>query len=106
MVATIQGVTEQNKNDICSSIGNALNGTVTHCSFSGGTYSERRRLKFEPAPLYVDIAVPSAEEAENAIASSQFIPSLENLPNEVTVLDISLYGNMIIYNKVSPTTVI
>ena len=79
------------------SIGNAIGGTITHCSLSGP--SGRRRLESESVPLYVDIAVASAEKAEDNIISSRFISTLEDLPSEVTVVGISLYGNMIIYSK-------
>ena len=56
-------------------------------------------MESESVPLYVEIAVASAEEAEDTIISSRFISTLEDLPSEVTVVGISLYGNMIIYSK-------
>ena len=82
------GATEENKDQICDSIADALGGSPTHCSFVG-PQSGRRRLTGETT-LYMDVAVSDASSAQSQASRSDFVGSLSGLPAEVTVTSVSI----------------
>ena len=84
----VENVTEDNKDDVCQSIAEALGGEVGYCSLTGPS-SSRRRL--DTATLYVEVSVPDASEATEVAESENFVDSLENLPEEVSISDVTSF---------------
>ena len=87
-IATI-GVTEDNKDQVCNSIGAALGGSPTYCSFEG-PQSDRRRLN-GATTLYMDVSVSDANLAKTKANDFDF-NTLHGLPDGVTITVVAIAG--------------
>ena len=76
----VSGITEDNKESICTSVADALSGTFTHCSLTSPTI--RRLLTYHT--LYVDVQVESAQNAIALVESISFVDDLV-LPEGIDV---------------------
>jgi len=76
----VSGITEDNKESVCTSVADALSGTVTHCSLTSPT--SRRLLTYHT--LYVDVQVESADTAAALVAGNTFVDDLI-LPESIDV---------------------
>ena len=86
LAVEVENVTEDNKEEVCQSIAEALEGEVEYCSLEGPS-SVRRRLDI--ATLYVEVSVLDASEATEVAESESFVESLENLPEDVLISDVT-----------------
>jgi len=80
---TVQGVTDDNKGEVCEAFATDLGGTVKHCDFSRST----RRLLTGASKLYVDIEFHdevTTTAAETKVAQDNYLDSL-TMPSGVTV---------------------
>ena len=73
------GVTEENKDAVCDSVADSLNGICSYASLDGPSSNRRRLLKQN---LYMDINVKNAEEANALVQSADFASTL-NMPEGV-----------------------
>ena len=80
------GVTENNKRDVCNSVANGLDGTAVYCSLQGP--SGGRRI-LATRDVYIDVLVDDAASAERKASSKRFIQNLEGIPSDVYVSDVS-----------------
>jgi len=68
------GVTEENKDAVCDSVADSLNGICSYASLDGPSSNRRRLLKKN---LYMDINVKNAEEATALVQSADFASTLD-----------------------------
>ena len=79
----MQGVTDDNKGEVCQAFATDLQGTVKHCDFSRST----RRLLSGASKLYVDIEFPdevTTTNAETKVAEDNYLDNVI-MPSGVTV---------------------
>jgi len=79
---TVQGLTDDNKGEVCSSVASKLGGTVTRCEII--TSGSRRRMSASTLEVEVGELADAAAAASTA-SSATFVASLENLPTDVVI---------------------
>ena len=90
LALNVQGVTEENKDKICKSVAEGLDGTVEKCNLvpSDARIYVERMLTSSPE-LQVRVAVKSVENAKASAQLDTFLPSLKNLPENAKVNAVS-----------------
>jgi len=89
LVIYVEGLTEENKDAVCSAIVLTVKGTyIEYCSLEEVVF--RRRLKLRTRKLYMGLRVEDKEAAKSQIGSEGFIDSVQNLPDDITVLGTSI----------------
>ena len=81
----VSGITEENKESVCTAISDALSGKSTHCSL---TLTTRRRL-LTYHTFYLDVRVKSAQSAIALVESNSFLDDLD-LPDGVHVFSVNV----------------
>ena len=87
LILEVEGVTELNKHRVCQSVADALEAIVLYCSLNGPSTSRRR---LEVREVYTDLAVVDTDVVFWKLQATTFLVSLENLPENVTVSDITM----------------
>merc|ERR1719462_237641 len=90
IVLQAQGLNNENTRAICRSVADSVHGTVEYCSLRPRL--SRRNLA-DTSSLFMELAVSDTDSTLNQIQSENFIPTLENLPKEVSISDIDLFEN-------------
>jgi len=90
IVLQAQGLNNENTRAICRSVADSVHGTVEYCSLRPRL--SRRNLA-DTSSLFMELAVSDTDSTLNQIQSENFIPTLENLPKEVSISDIDLSEN-------------
>jgi len=86
----VSGITEENKESVCTSISDALSGKSTRCSLM---LTERRRL-LTYHTLYLDVRVKSAQSAIALVESNSFLDDLD-LPDGVHVFSVTVVSGFL-----------
>lgn len=86
----VSGITEENKESVCTSISDALSGKSTRCSL---TINKRRRL-LTYHTLYLDVRVKSAQSAIALVESDSFLDDLD-LPDGVHVFSVTVVSGFL-----------
>ena len=91
MALKVDGVTDDNVLGVCSSIESALDGITHACTLS----NTRRRLQANSSSLvYASIYVRDFNVALSQVQDLNFIASLENLPDAISISEIAIRSNM------------
>ena len=82
MALVAEGVTRDTKDTVCDSVASALDGEAIFCEL--GDVGLNRRILTEQT-LFMDVSVEDAEAAQAQVESEDFVSSLENLPEDISV---------------------
>jgi len=105
-VFQVDGVTEENKIDVCLAVANELGGVLQDCTLM--QLPHRRILNVGTSTLIVTVAEIIAGEAITALSSDDFLANIESLPLPagVEVLSVESTKQMNVSNDQAQSSVI
>ena len=78
----VEGVTETNKDEVCESVGSALDASMRICELT----------MLGVTQLRLEVAVHNTTSAIEKVESNSFLDLLQNLPSNVSINEAMIYG--------------